>query len=131
MSLIELKNINKVYSMGRECKGPCFERHKPDNRRGELVSIMGPSGSGKSTLMNILGCLDGPPPRVSPRWPDRQQDEFGWTRHSPQSHHWLCVSVVQLTRQITHEQCGDASGLRRVPPRRRNELALRALEMVA
>jgi ABC-type glutathione transport system ATPase component len=30
--------------------------------RGEYVAVMGASGSGKSTLMNILGCLDIPPP---------------------------------------------------------------------
>lgn len=34
-------------------------------RKGEWLSIVGPSGSGKTTLMNILGCMDTPPPAPS------------------------------------------------------------------
>lgn len=57
--LIELKNINKSFTMGDE------ELKALDNvnfkvKKGEFVSIIGPSGSGKSTLMNILGLLDVP-----------------------------------------------------------------------
>ena len=55
--MIELKNINKNYYIGKE------EVHvlKDINLRvadGDFLAIMGPSGSGKSTLMNIIGCLD-------------------------------------------------------------------------
>lgn len=58
-TLIELKDIFKVYQMGEE------EVRANDGVslticRGEFVAIVGKSGSGKSTLMNIIGALDVP-----------------------------------------------------------------------
>jgi putative ABC transport system ATP-binding protein len=58
-TLIELKDIYKVYQMGEE-------EVRANNGvslticRGEFVAIVGKSGSGKSTLMNIIGALDVP-----------------------------------------------------------------------
>lgn len=57
MSLIEINDLNKTFTMGDE------EIKAIDNinfkvEKGEFISIIGPSGSGKSTLMNILGLLD-------------------------------------------------------------------------
>lgn len=59
MALIELKNINKIFTMGDE-KIQALNDVSVKIDEGELTSIVGTSGSGKSTLMNILGLLDLP-----------------------------------------------------------------------
>ena len=55
--LIELKNITKTYTNGKEethvLKGLDLTIYE-----GEFIMIMGKSGSGKTTLMNIIGFLD-------------------------------------------------------------------------
>ena len=55
MSLLELRNISKIYG---ELKA--LDNVSLHVDRGEWVAIMGPSGSGKSTMMNIIGCMDKP-----------------------------------------------------------------------
>ena len=55
MSLLELKNISKIYGELKALDNVSIHVDK-----GEWVAIMGPSGSGKSTMMNIIGCMDKP-----------------------------------------------------------------------
>ena len=55
MSLLELKNISKIYGDLKALDNVSIHVDK-----GEWVAIMGPSGSGKSTMMNIIGCMDKP-----------------------------------------------------------------------
>ncbi len=59
MSLIEVENLIKIYTMGDNIIR-AVDRIGFSIAGGEFVSVMGPSGSGKSTFMNIVGCLDTP-----------------------------------------------------------------------
>ena len=59
MNVIELENVQKIYSMGDE-KVYALKGISVSVEQGEFISIMGPSGSGKSTCMNMIGCLDTP-----------------------------------------------------------------------
>ncbi|MDX5321141.1 MAG: ABC transporter ATP-binding protein [Bacteroidota bacterium] len=59
MSLIELRDIRKIYQVG-QVELAALNGVNLSIEKGEYVALMGPSGSGKSTLMNILGCLDTP-----------------------------------------------------------------------
>ena len=55
MSLLEIKNVSKIYGELRALDNVSLHVDQ-----GEWVAIMGPSGSGKSTMMNIIGCMDKP-----------------------------------------------------------------------
>src|SRR5437588_7624579 len=59
MSLVELRNVSKIYRLGDE-EIRALDDVSLAIEAGEFISIIGPSGSGKSTLMHILGCLDSP-----------------------------------------------------------------------
>ena len=59
MSLVELRNVSKIYHLGGE-EIRALDNVSLDIESGEFISIIGPSGSGKSTLMHVLGCLDSP-----------------------------------------------------------------------
>lgn len=59
MSLIELKDVSKLYGFG-DATIVALEEVSLAIEQGECVAIMGPSGSGKSTLMNVIGLLDHP-----------------------------------------------------------------------
>lgn len=59
MPLVELKNVSKIYGLGR-ASVKALDGVTLNVEKGEFMSIMGPSGSGKTTLLNIIGCLDRP-----------------------------------------------------------------------
>jgi putative ABC transport system ATP-binding protein len=59
MSLIELKDVSKLYGFG-DATSVALDEVNLTIGQGECVAVMGPSGSGKSTLMNIIGLLDRP-----------------------------------------------------------------------
>jgi putative ABC transport system ATP-binding protein len=58
--MIEVENLEKTYSSGRELATPVLKGVSFRVEKGEYAAIMGASGTGKTTLMNILGCLDKP-----------------------------------------------------------------------
>lgn len=59
MSLIQTKNLTKIYGKG-DTAVTALDHINLDVNAGEFVAIMGPSGCGKSTLLHLLGGLDRP-----------------------------------------------------------------------
>ncbi|MCA9325865.1 ABC transporter ATP-binding protein [Candidatus Saccharibacteria bacterium] len=59
MSLIELKDVSKLYGFG-DATTLALDEVSLTIEPGECVAVMGPSGCGKSTLMSIIGLLDSP-----------------------------------------------------------------------
>lgn len=60
MSLIDIKNIYKIYNEDMDSEVRALNGVTLSIGKREFVAIVGASGSGKSTLMNILGLLDVP-----------------------------------------------------------------------
>jgi putative ABC transport system ATP-binding protein len=58
--VISVRNLSKVYQIGKETKVYALRGITLDVFPGEFVVVLGPSGSGKSTFMNLIGCLDRP-----------------------------------------------------------------------
>lgn len=59
MSIIEVKNVTKVYRE-TEVEVNAVNGIDLSFEEGEFAAIVGPSGSGKTTLLNIIGGLDNP-----------------------------------------------------------------------
>lgn len=60
MSLLNLKHIKKVFSVGNENEVQALKDVSFSVEKGDYVAIMGESGAGKSTLLNIIATLDQP-----------------------------------------------------------------------
>lgn len=59
MSLIKLKEVNKVFHMG-DADVYALSDINLTIGSGEFTSLLGPSGSGKTSLLNLMGLIDHP-----------------------------------------------------------------------
>ena len=59
MSLIEFKQVSRVYKVG-DHEQKALDNIDLNIEEGKFIVILGPSGAGKSTLLNLLGGLDSP-----------------------------------------------------------------------
>lgn len=57
--MLELKNINKIYSAGTINESCLFEKFNLKINKGDFVSVVGSNGSGKTSMLNIIcGSID-------------------------------------------------------------------------
>ncbi len=129
---IKAADLCKYYSVGgqsvRALDGVSLEIDD-----GEYVTIVGASGSGKSTLMNILGCLDAPTAGsyfldgedVS-QLPDETLSEIRGMKIG-----FIFQSFNLIAGLTALENVELPLVYRRVPKKRRREIALSALESVS
>jgi len=59
MSVIQLENITKIYTVG-EVETRALDDVDLNIEDGEFTTLVGPSGSGKTTMLQLMGCLDKP-----------------------------------------------------------------------
>jgi len=133
MSLIELRNVSKVYSLGRgSVQVHALKNINLTIDEGELLAIMGPSGSGKSTLMNILGCLDRPTSgeyRLDGQAVNTMSsDKLATIRNRMIGFVFQSFNLLPRYSAVANVEMPLVYA--GVPPKRRRETALRALEMV-
>ena len=60
MSLLEVRDLQKVYTSRGGNRTAALRGVSFAVEEGEFVAVMGESGSGKSTLLNLLASLDRP-----------------------------------------------------------------------
>ncbi len=60
MSIIEIKNLEKIYNENTDIPVHAVNNVNLSFEKGEFAAIVGPSGCGKTTLLNLIGGLDSP-----------------------------------------------------------------------
>ncbi len=129
--LVVLREVTKTFGSGdaafRALRG--VNLHVDE---GEFVAVMGASGSGKSTTMNILGCLDVPSSGAF-RFRGVRVEALDVDQRALLRRRYLGF-VFQgfnlLARTTALENVELPLLYRGEPPKRRHELAMRALSRV-
>ncbi len=126
--MIALRAVTKIYGEGQAAVC-ALDRIDLSIRRGEFVAMMGPSGSGKSTCLNILGCLDSPT-QGSYRFDDVQVEHLSLDQRAVLRRNFLGF-IFQgfnlLNRTSALENVELPLIYRRMPAKKRREMALKAL----
>lgn len=131
--MIHMENISKSYPGRRgEPLLRVLDNVELHVARGDYAAIVGPSGSGKSTLMHLIGCLDAP---TSGHYRLEGQDVAGFTAGElcrvRQEKIGFVFQGYQLLKKLNAlENVAFPLLLRGVPLRRREQLAMEALEKV-
>ena len=129
--LINIENITKIYGQGQNAM-KALDGVSLDIHQGEFVAMMGPSGSGKSTCLNIMGCLDTPTAGAY---------HFDGVKVDVLSRNQLALLRKQflgfvfqgfnlLSRTSALENVELPLIYRKIPARKRHQLAMEALEAV-
>ncbi len=130
--LIRLDDVYKIYGEGEEAEVRALNGVSLRIAHGEFVAIVGSSGSGKSTLMNLLGCLDVPNygsyhldgTDVS----ELSDSELSHIRNKQIGFIFQSFNLIQSMTALENVELPLI--YQGIPPARRREMALVALERV-
>ncbi len=129
--LINCFGVDKVYGSGPAAMQALRRIHLQVDR-GEFVAMMGPSGSGKSTCLNIIGCIDTPS-GGSYRFDDVAVEQLSRDQRAllrRQFLGYIFQGFNLLNRTSALENVELPLVYRKVPARRRRDLAMEALVTV-
>lgn len=129
--MINVQDLHKYYTVGANTI-KALDGVSLDIDDGEYVTVVGTSGSGKSTLMNILGCLDTPTSgsymldgKDVAELPDNTLSDIRSVKIG------FIFQSFNLIQGLTALENVELPLLyRKVPKKRRGEIAMRALESV-
>ncbi|MCM1166011.1 MAG: ABC transporter ATP-binding protein [Lachnospiraceae bacterium] len=129
--MIHVRELQKYYTVGANTI-KALDGVSLDIADGEYVTVVGTSGSGKSTLMNILGCLDAP---TSGSYLLDGEDVAALSDNTLSDIRSLKIGFIfqsfNLIQGLTALENVELPLLyRKVPKKRRGEIAMRALESV-